>query len=124
MPDTWCIYHITNCSHARPTPKDKFAAIVCRDAECMGFLINSSINKFILNRPPLLVCQVKIKASDYGFLDHDSYIDCIDLYPFEDTELIDRLCSIDVATKAEIKKAVVNSKTIAPYYQRLICSIT
>ena len=120
MPNTWCIYHVKNCTHARPAPKNKFVAIVCRDLKCMGFLVNSEIYPFILKRPALLACQVKIKALNYSFLDHDSYIDCIDLYDFEDAELLDRLTPINIVTKAEIKRAVKDSETIAPRYQKLI----
>lgn len=122
MPDTWCIYHVKNCSHVRPLPKNKFTAIVCKDKKCMGFLINSEIHPFISRRPELLRCQVKIKASDYKFLDYDSYIDCVELYPFEDTELVDKKDSINIITKAEIKKAVKNSSTIVIRYQKLILS--
>lgn len=88
----------------------------------MGFLINSGIHPFILKRPELLVCQVKIKALNYRFLDHDSYIDCIELCDFEDAELLDRRAPINIVTKAEIKKAVEGSETIAPRYQKLILS--
>jgi hypothetical protein len=122
MQDTWCIYHVKNCSHVRPFPKNKFTAIVCKDKKCMGFLINSIVRPFILKRPDLLRCQVKIKASDYKFLDHDSYIDCVELYPFEDTDLIDKKDTINMITKAEIKRAVKGSDTIVTRYQKLILS--
>lgn len=39
-------------------------------------MINSQINQYIMKRPNLLACQVKLKASDYDFLDHDSYANC------------------------------------------------
>lgn len=42
---------------------------------CTG-MINSQINQYIMKRPNLLACQVKLKASDYDFLDHDSYANC------------------------------------------------
>ena len=38
--------------------------------------INSGINQYILKRPKMLACQLEIKASDYDFLSHDSYINC------------------------------------------------
>lgn len=42
-------------------------------------LINSKINQYILKRPQLLACQVEIKADDYDFLSHNSYINCASL---------------------------------------------
>jgi hypothetical protein len=88
----------------------------------MGFLINTGIHPFILKRPKLLGCQVKIRASDYKFLDHDSYIDCVELYAFDDAKLLDRRSSINIVTKAEIKKAIKGSETIEIHYQKLILS--
>lgn len=120
MPSTWYIYHVINCIHVRPKPKNKFTAIVCKDLNCLGFLINTEIHPFIMKRPDLLASQVKIKASNYKCLKHDSYIDCIDLYDFHDSELLDRRDPINLINKAEIKKAVANSKTIENRYQKLI----
>ena len=120
MPDTWCIYHVKHCSHTRPAPKNKFVVIVCRDLKCMGFLINSEIHPFILKKPELLKSQVKIRASNYNFLDHDSYIDCVELYEFDDAELLDWRAPVNIVTKAEIKKVVGDSDAIVPYHQKLI----
>lgn len=86
----------------------------------MGFLVNTSVHPFIQNRPDLLTCQVKIKASDYNFLDHDSFIDCVELYPFNNGFLLDNRAHINQFTKAGIKKAVFISKTIEKRYKELI----
>lgn len=86
----------------------------------MGFLINSGIHRYILKQPDLLACQVKIKASDYKCLNHNSYIDCIDLYAFDDAELTDERDTINIMTKAEIRKAVGNAKTLEARFQKLI----
>jgi len=120
LPNTWCIYHVKNCPHTRPAPKDKFVIIVCRDSHCRGFLINSGIHPFILNNSELLGYQVKIRVPDYKFLDRDSYIDCKDLFPFEDSELTNFRSDVNIMTKAEIKKVVRNSKTIERRYVKLI----
>jgi len=120
MPYTWYIYHVEKCSHAKPKPKDKFTAIVCKDLNCMGFLINTEIRPFIRNKPDLLKCQVKIKATHYRCLNHDSYIDCLDLYPFCDSELINERDPINIVTKAEIKKAVSYAKTIEGRFKKVI----
>lgn len=39
-------------------------------------IINSEINQFIRKRQRLLERQILIKADDYNFLSHDSYINC------------------------------------------------
>ena len=121
MPDIWRIYRIKNCYHTHPH-KDKFIVIVCRDAEYMGFLVNSTINHYVLDRPYLLKCQVMLRESDYGFLSHDSYLDCGQIYSFKDGELVVGLELIHDKTKAEIKTAVSASKTIAKRYKDLILS--
>jgi hypothetical protein len=120
MPDVWRIYHIRNCPHTYPILKDKFVAIVCRDIEFMGFFINTTINQFIQKRPALLACQVIIQVSDYGFLSHNSYIDCSKLYPFEDVKLVDGRELINNQTKADIKRVISISKTIEKCYLKLI----
>lgn len=39
-------------------------------------MINSEINPYIQCRPRMLSCQLKLKASDYSFLNYDSYANC------------------------------------------------
>lgn len=120
MSDIWHIYHVQNCSHVRPTPKNKYVAIVCRDLAPMGFLINSSIHKYIQNRPDLLASQAVIEESNHKCLSRDSYVDCIDLYEFEDTELVEDYGPISEQAMIRIKEAVDNSKTIEVRYKKLI----
>jgi hypothetical protein len=119
MPDVWRIYRIKKCRHTHP-PKDKFIVIVCIDFECMGFLINSEINRFTANKPDLLQCQVLVKKEEYHFLFRDSYLDCARLYPFSNDELIIGLEMVSAKTKEEIKNAVSKAKTIAKRYVKLI----
>ena len=45
---------------------------------------------------------------------------CVELFDFDDTELLDRRSSINIITMAEIKRAVENSNTIETRYQKLI----
>jgi len=119
MPDIWRVYRVKNCRHTNP-PKDKFIVIVCIDVECMGFLINSTISAFILKKPYMAECQVALSKSDYGFLFHDSYLDCAQIYAFKYAELIVGLGLVNDKTKAEIKTVVSKAKTIEKRYQELI----
>jgi hypothetical protein len=85
----------------------------------MGFLINTEIPKFIQNNPSLVISQVEIKASDYRCLTHNSYIDCVQLYSFENAELEDRE-EVNKQTKLAIKMAVSICDAIERGYKKLI----
>jgi len=124
MPGIWHIYHVQNCSHVKPIPKNKYVAIVCRDLAPMGFLINSGIRMYIQNRPSLLACQAVIEESDHKCLSRNSYVDCIDLYEFKDKELVEGGVPISRQAIARIKEAVKNSKTIEIRYKKLILGET
>ena len=121
MPDVWRTYRIKDCRHTMPR-KDKFTIIVCKDAEYMGFLVNSAIHPYISKRPYLLECQIILTKAHYGFLFHDSYLDCTKIYPFEDNELDIGLGIISDKTKAEIKLVVAKARTIEERYKNLIAN--
>ena len=108
-----------NCRHTNP-PKSKYIAIVCFHPNPHGFLINSKISAFIKKRKELLASQVLITSKRYGFLGHDSYIDCGRLFSFRKSEL-SGVQAIQNNTKNEIKSIVSTSKLIEPVYKELIC---
>lgn len=120
MPQIWHVYHVAECRHAKPTPKPKFVVIVCRDSKFMGFLINTNIHLYIQKRPELLSCQAVIDKANHNFLNYDSYVDCVDLYEFEDAELISPRGIVATKVKKDILRAVAGARTIEPYYKRLI----
>jgi len=117
MPAIWHIYYIQNNRFA---PHGKFVVIACLSVKPMGFLINSQIHPFIQNRPHLLVCEVAIKAADYRCLTHDSYVHCVDIYPFEDNELSQIRDPINDKTKMAIKMAASISENIERCYKKII----
>jgi hypothetical protein len=57
-------------------PKEKYLILACVDPESLLFFVNSEVHPFIQSRPDLAKCQVALRASDCGFLDHDSFADC------------------------------------------------
>ncbi|MEP7246475.1 MAG: hypothetical protein ABI885_22740 [Gammaproteobacteria bacterium] len=59
----------------RPFPKEKLCVLCCVDAP-LFVLINSLVNPFVNNTPELVAHHLPITRSEYGFLDHDSWIDC------------------------------------------------
>lgn len=115
----WHIYHVKNCQHTSP-PKDKYVAIVCSGPNPHGFLINSRVSPFIKNRPNLLASQVLVTAERYGFLGHDSHINCGRLFSFKERD-IKPIQKIQNNTRKEIKEVVSASKLIEPIYKKLIC---
>lgn len=118
MLDVWRIYYDSNCRHTTPQ-KPKLVVIVCISTQPMGFLINTDIPRFIKNNPELLLGQIVIKTADYNCLSHDSYIDCTQLYPFENAILESRDC-VNNKTKMAIKMAVSASVTIERCYKKII----
>jgi hypothetical protein len=106
----------------RPTPKDKLIVVACVSAQPMGFLINSSIRPWVQREAYRLAAQAQILAAEHSCLKYDSYVDCLDLYPFEEIELVNRRDIVSPAAQASIKAAVKASKTIAVQYKALILS--
>ena len=120
-PELWRIYHVPNCSHTRPKPKPKYVVIVCRGVMPMGFLINSEINVWIRINSDLMACQAPIIAVEHpGCLHYDGFVDCLDLYPFEDFELTDVRDEVSSNAKKAILAAVRNSKGIPQGLKRTI----
>jgi len=119
MISPWHIYRVNNCRYTTP-PKSKYVAVVCLNPNPYGFLINSKIAQFIKKSPILLSSQVAIAAERYGFLQHDSYIDCARLFPFRSGEL-HSIQDIQNNTRRAIERVVADSTLIEPIYKRLIC---
>ncbi len=86
----------------------------------MGFLINSKINKWIQRDPKRMASQAKLAAIEHRILDHDSWVDCIDLYPFTDDELTSERGRVSDRGIAQIRQAVSNSETIVSRYKAMI----
>lgn len=63
-------------SHFTNPPKEKYLVIAYYGTNPLLFTINSKIHPYIASRPDLSKCQVSLRAMDYDFLDHDSYINC------------------------------------------------
>jgi|WetSurMetagenome_2_1015567.scaffolds.fasta_scaffold865714_1 hypothetical protein len=119
-PELWCIYHVVYCIHAFPAPKPKFVAIVCEDHDLWGFLINSEVHDFIKSSPVLSKLQVPIKPADYPFLRQVSYINCGEIFDFDEDLLTEKVANITTVTKTQIKKIIPTAKSVAPKYRTLI----
>ena len=118
--DVWQIYFVPHCQHTRPDPKPKLVVVVCIGARPMGFLINTNIDTWIQIDPAKLATQALILAAEHSCLKYDSHVDCLDLYPFDESELTNKRDPISPTAKASIKTAVSNSKTIVTKFKKLI----
>jgi hypothetical protein len=95
---------------------EKFVVIVGVEAEKVlvcTVLINSKINQYILKRPKMLACQVEVKADNYDFLSHNSYINCaqpfkakFEHFKSEEFKYCGLLSENDFA---QVKQCVINS---------------
>lgn len=61
------------------------------DEETVTCVINSSVSRFIRERPALLRCQVAMAASNHGFMEHDSVVDCSHVRSYESDDVIEDL---------------------------------
>lgn len=80
-----------HCDFIKPNPKNKYLLIASIKPQVLLYIINTSIHEFISSRPHLLAVQVKIDLENHDFLDHDSYIDCVDTirgFNYEELESI------------------------------------
>lgn len=110
MPSIWRIYHVDNCRHAIPAPKPKYIAIVCKDTDYYGFMINTRMRKWVLKSPYRISCHAKILVSQHPVLDYDSYVDCMYLYDFTSHELNNYRCDIT----DEVQSQAANFVPVCP----------
>lgn len=66
-----------HCEFTTP-PKNKYLVVACCEPELLVLVINSEIHPFIAKREELVDCQVDVPQADHTFLQHDSYINCIE----------------------------------------------
>ena len=109
--------------------KDKYLVIACLGSRQLLFVINSGIHPYIAARPHLSRCQILLRAADYWFLDHDTYVNSSKVIDFFDQdEIRDQLLAdtsrvkgeLQNVTKDAIISAVSGAKTISPHHKKLI----
>jgi hypothetical protein len=117
------VFHVF-CNFITP-PDFKYVVVLYKSDEddfLLISLINSEINQFIEKDPALKTCQVKLLASNYTFLRHDSYLNCAKVfYQIDVEDIVDHLlvrpqdhkgCIID-GDKLEIIQAIIGAKTLS-----------
>jgi len=116
------------CEFTNPQ-KEKYLVLACPGNRPLLFIINSAIHPFIAGRPYLLKCQVRLSASDYDFLDHDSFIDCSKVIDdFHNTQVREQILDditrvkgeLNANAKRNIVRVVRDAKTISQHRKRQI----
>ncbi len=128
------ILWIPQCSITRP-PKDKFAVIAAVAPEApLLLLINSRIAPLLCRRPDMSRRQVPISSECYGFLHHDSYVNCAQVH--DSITWRDLIAAADgspgeverqlvrgvltTADKSSVVTAVQGASTVTPEHQDMI----
>ena len=117
------------CRFTTP-PKLKYLALVCRpvDGPCLIFTVNSEIGSWAADRAWIRSCQVRMCSSDYGFLAHDSYINCAEVHRLRQDEIETQLMA-DTAkikgelmpqTRAAVVEAVAKATTVSKRHRDAI----
>lgn len=112
----WSVYYIYDCEHTMP-PKNKYVVIFGMFDGYYGFFINSEIHPFILKRSHLLPCIADILESSNNWLDHDSYINCGEMFNFGSGELVTKRGVVSSDAKTNIINAVIACPTLELKYK-------
>lgn len=119
--ELWQVFHVLNCRHVLPAPKNKFVVIACIDGGIpYGFFINSAINAFVSARPHRLVCEAPILSTEHPFLSYDSWIDCQVIYPYTVSELSNQRGVLSQNAITATRNAVAQCRVLERRFQRLI----
>jgi len=120
MASKWEIFYVKSCRHAKPNPKDKFVVIAYIHPIPHGFFINSKINSYISNRAYLLSCEAIILSTQHTFLVHDSYIDCREIFPFNNEELTDSRGLLSSDGQVSVLNAVASCPVLEQIHKNRI----
>ncbi|QSV44403.1 hypothetical protein [Geobacter benzoatilyticus] len=84
------VFRLFVCNTNPPKIKILVVIATCNDGQyaLAGCLyINSEINTNCLNTPELQALQLPLACADYGFLAHDSYLDCSHIFKMSTQEI-------------------------------------
>ena len=118
-PAQWQVYYVRNCQFSTP-PKNKFVVIACIDNQPFCFFINTRVNNYLATRPHLAEGQADILLEDNPYLDHDSFINCTEIFEVDPVLLNDYRGDISPKTINNVLWSVARSKTLRARYISLI----
>lgn len=117
------------CNFIDP-PKNKYVVLLWKRKNCLLFMINSNIVRFIQADEHLRSLQIKLKVTEYGFLDYDSWINCMDVKSIALEEIQKQLMQdvsrikdeLTLETREQVRMVVGTAQTISPLHKKLIMS--
>jgi len=71
----------------------KYFVVIGQDIEnglIGSLLINSNVNKNVINTKTLLDCQFPLQEKDYDFLIYNSYLDCSELFELDKIKIMQK----------------------------------
>jgi hypothetical protein len=117
------VFHLW-CEQMRPEAKHKLVVVVHVAADyVLGFVINSRLNEFVLERPHLLPCHAELLCDEHPlFLTHDSFVDCQTPYTFPRVSLIEtsRRGFLGQSAQMAVLEAVRFCVVLKPVHKKLI----
>lgn len=107
-------------SHFTSPPKDKLLVIGRVGPDVQVLVINSGLSNYVLARPDLKRCQVRLDAAGHTFLRADSFLNCGEVYLVgaEDIErqLVEEMSRIrgevSVQARPAVLEAIRTSRTL------------
>jgi hypothetical protein len=108
------------CQFTSP-PKDKLLVIGRVGPDVQVFVINSKLSNYILARPDLKACQVRLEAADHGFLRVASFLDCGQVYLISAGDIERQLVEepgrirgeVSVGARPAVLEAIRTSRTLS-----------
>lgn len=119
------------CKFTTPEPKNKYLLLVCSEP-LLFLVINSEKRDLVRSNKRWDDVQIPLLKQEYTFLDHDSWIDCVDSVPTDDMprENVEQQVLADMTRIQEprltndkmeaVMDAVANSPGFIPQDQSLI----
>lgn len=119
------------CDFTNP-PKEKYIVVVAPEDPPLILIVNSNVAAFINAQPDLKNCQVTLRAADYDFLRHDSFLDCSKTFDsMSRDEIVGQLVAdfsrikgeLSVAARGKVLGAVRQARTISAAHKRRILAV-
>lgn len=73
--------------------RNKYFTVIGQDKDnglIGSLLINSDVNKNVINTKVLLDCQFPLQKNDYNFLNYNSYLDCSELFELDKIKILQK----------------------------------
>lgn len=115
------------CDFVDP-PKTKLCLVVSHEPQCFALLINSNVTPYAQSRPHILAENVPIEAAQNSLLDHDSFVDCTQIFLLNPGQCKHEITigqselkgELSYASLYQVYKTVESSIELSPRHKRNI----